>query len=520
MCRRVLSLAVFAVFFGSIPLSGASPVAAQKMTDEPTGTVADSTVAARLVREALENNLSLKQERIALEEQRAALDQARGQYLPSLDLQARYSRARGGRTIDFPVGDLINPAYRALEEQNPGQQFPTLENREVQLQRQTEQQTTLQLRQPLFNPKIFYGTRARKHNVEAQKASADARRRSLARDVQVAYFRYRKAQARVDILQATRTRVRENLRTNERLLASAKVTKDAVHRAEVEVLDVRQQLADAQSSVDQARRRLNMLRNRQATAPIPAPETEMDALIAQRLTAVEQGVGRSLVRSEPIVAAAGDAGAMGHDSEAVGAGTVNERSTGAARTDSILTEERPTLDRLDAAAAAAADRRRAAQTEFLPTVALGVDAGIQGERYGFSGDKPFARASLTLSWNLFDGFSDRSRVQRRELEAKRLRTRRAHVEQQLTLEAKKALEAVRVARQSLETADARVTAAQESFRLTRRRYDAGRAGQAELIDARTALTRAEVNRTVTRYDLLIHLAQLEHAAGLPLVDRR
>ena len=518
MHRRILLLTVLAVFVGGLPLSSASSAVAQTTAGQPSGAETDSTVAERLVREALSNNLSLKQERIALDQRRAALDQTRGQYLPSLTLQARYSRARGGRTIDFPVGDLINPAYRALEEQNPGQQFPTLDNREFQLQRQTEQQTTLQLRQPLFNPKILYGTRAQKHNVDAQTAAVGTRRRALARDVQVAYFRYRKAQARVDILTATRTRVRENLRTNKRLLASAKVTKDAVHRAKVEVLDVRQQLADAQSSVDQARRRLNMLRNRRATAPIPAPDTDVDALIAQRLHVVEQGLGRSLSRGEPIVAAAGEAGAMG--SESVSA--VSERGTGTERTGwpLILTEERPMLDRLDAAAAAAEDRRRAAQTEFLPTVSLGVDAGIQGERYGFSGEKPFARASLTLAWNLFDGFSDRSRVQRRELDVKRLRTRRAHVEQQMTLKAMKALEEVRVAQQSLETADARVTAAQESFRLMRRRYDAGRAGQAELIDARTAFTRAEVNRTVTRYDLLIHLARLEHAAGLPLAGLR
>jgi outer membrane protein TolC len=349
----------------------------------------------------------------------------------------------------------------------------------------------------------------------------EARRRPLARDVQVAYFRFRKAQARVDILEATRTRVREHLRTSRRLLASAKVTKDAVHRAEVEVLDVRQRLADAQSARDHARRRLNVLCNRQTTAPIPAPTTDVDRLIAQRRRAVEQALGRAFSDSDAVAVAPG---AVGAPERAVVAGT---EATGGGRGGpegaewiSRRATERPRLARLDAAADAADDRRRAAQTEYLPTVSLGVEAGIQGERYGFSGDKPFGRASLTLEWNLFDGFRDRSRVQRRELEAKRLRTRRAHVEQQLALEAHKALEAVRVAQQSLHTAAARVTAARESFRLTRRRYDAERASQAALIDARTALTRAELNRTVTRYDLLIHLARLAHAAGLSVPGRR
>jgi outer membrane protein TolC len=513
----LVALAVGAVLWGGASSAGAQATVPGSLGADGSG---DSTVVQRLVREALENNRSLKQERIALDQRRAALDQARGQYLPSLDLQARYTRARGGRTIDFPVGDLINPAYRGLEE-TTGRSFPRLANREIAFLRGTEQNTTLQLRQPLFQPKILYGTRARRHTVEAQQAAVEARRRTLARDVQVAYFRFRKAQARVDILEATRTRVREHLRTSRRLLAAATVTKDAVHRAEVEVLDVRQRLADAQSARDHARRRLNVLCNRQTTAPIPAPTTDVDRLIAQRRRAVEQALGRAFSDSDAVAVAPG---AVGAPERAVVAGT---EATGGGRGGpegaewiSRRATERPRLARLDAAADAADDRRRAAQTEYLPTVSLGVEAGIQGERYGFSGDKPFGRASLTLEWNLFDGFRDRSRVQRRELEAKRLRTRRAHVEQQLALEAHKALEAVRVAQQSLHTAAARVTAARESFRLTRRRYDAERASQAALIDARTALTRAELNRTVTRYDLLIHLARLAHAAGLSVPGRR
>ena len=463
-------------------------------------------VAQRLVREALNDNLSLRQEQTALEQRRTALQQTRGQYFPSLDLKARYSRATGGRTINFPAGDLVNPAYRALEDLTQNRRFPTVQNQEIQFLRSKEQRTTLQLCQPLFQPELYYGTDARRHEVTAQRASVEARRRELARDVKVAYYRYRKAQARVDILEASRRLVREHRRTNERLLDAAKVTKDAVHRAEAEVLAVQQKLDAARASVAQARRHLNVLRNRPADAPIPEPTVKTETLIERRVTALEQRLGRSLGTS-PALATTSTGSASGR-SATTGPAAAPSDTIGA------LVDGRPELRRLDAAAQAAKAQRRAAQTEFLPTVSLGVDAGIQGKTYGFSGDKPFARASLVLEWNLFDGLSDRRRVQRRRLETKRLRTRRRHMAERLSLKVREALDEVRVAHQSRETADARVTAAQESFRLTRRRYDVGRANQATLLDARTTLTEAKLNRTVTRYDLLIHLAELHHATGL------
>ncbi len=42
------------------------------------------------------------------------LDAARARFLPSVDLSLRFSQADGGREIEFPVGDLLNPAYSSL----------------------------------------------------------------------------------------------------------------------------------------------------------------------------------------------------------------------------------------------------------------------------------------------------------------------------------------------------------------------------------------------------------------------
>jgi outer membrane protein TolC len=451
---------------------------------------ADTTVVARLVQEALASNLSLRQEEIELRQTRAALAKARGRYLPRLALNARYSRSDGGRTIDFPVGDLLNPAYRTLNDLTGTQQFPQVENREIAFLRDREQETTLRLRQPVFNPEILYGSRARGHEVEVQSAAVKAVRRELARDVRVAYYQYRQAEARVDILAAARDLVRENRRASERLRAAGRATQEAVYRAEVEVLDVRQQLGDARARVAQARRYLNVLRNRPADVPIPDAGVEADVLIERRMRAARRTVGGELLRAE---------------------GPTLEGVTS-------VVERRPVLDRLAAAAAAADDRRRAAQTQYLPTVSVSVDAGIQGETYGFSGEQPFVLGSVVLQWSLFDGLQRERTVERRRLAAQTLRVRREDVAQQLGLELRTAIEDVRVGRRALRTAEARVRAARESFRLAERRYEAGRASFVEYTDARTARTEAELNANVTRYDLLVRLARLAYAAGVETAD--
>src|ERR1700693_619136 len=55
-----------------------------------------------LVADALSPNLELDGAGATVAQRLAALDQARALYLPALDLSARYTRANGGRTIDFP----------------------------------------------------------------------------------------------------------------------------------------------------------------------------------------------------------------------------------------------------------------------------------------------------------------------------------------------------------------------------------------------------------------------------------
>ncbi|PZN32547.1 MAG: hypothetical protein DIU71_07335 [Proteobacteria bacterium] len=120
---------------------------------------------------------------------------------------------------------------------------------------------------------------------------------------------------------------------------------------------------------------------------------------------------------------------------------------------------------------------------------------------------------------MFDGGGDDARARQARAAERQLVLRQEEMAQQIRLEVQQSWDALATARDSLATAAARVEAARAAFRIASRKRDAGAINQAEFIDARSALTRAELNYTITRFDVLARRAELEYAvcAGdLPL----
>ena len=84
----------------------------------------EEDILKNYIKEGLVSNLALQQQAFDLQKSLKALEEARGLFLPSLDLIARYSRAQGGRSIEFPVGDIINPMQETLNQLLQEQVFP------------------------------------------------------------------------------------------------------------------------------------------------------------------------------------------------------------------------------------------------------------------------------------------------------------------------------------------------------------------------------------------------------------
>jgi outer membrane protein TolC len=109
---------------------------------------AKETVLDQYIKMGLESNLALTQEKYSLEQSTKALKEARGMFFPSLTLHSRYTQAGGGRTIEFPVGTIVNPIYQTLNEilealgQDP-KPFPVIPDEIIPFLRTEEQETKL-----------------------------------------------------------------------------------------------------------------------------------------------------------------------------------------------------------------------------------------------------------------------------------------------------------------------------------------------------------------------------------------
>src|SRR6185369_17120205 len=379
-------------------LVGMLALASSAWSQQPARDV--DLVTSEYVTAALQSNLALQGQQLEVQRAEAALRAARARFLPELALQARYTRADGGRNFDEPVGSLLNPAYQTLNEllaaQGQPPRFAPIPDASIPFQREEEQDTRVTLRQPLYQPAIAAGAQAQRELLRSAGAAENVLRRQLRRDVSVAYLNWLMALRARAVLDATREVLDENLRVNESLLRNGRVTEDQVLRARTEQLALQQQLRAATSGVDQARHYVNFLLNRDLDTPLE------DARVP----------------------------------------TFDTASQAAPDTAQLLlaTQNRPELTQAAAQAAAAKAAQRAAHAALLPSLSLGVDAGTQGESWQFGPGYNFAAASLVLSWKFFDGGANRAEVDRARLAARRAQLQQDAIAQQVSLEVRQAMD--------------------------------------------------------------------------------
>jgi outer membrane protein TolC len=465
-----------------VPIAQAASPPAPAPAAQPLVTMEDGL--RQVIDEALAANLELRASGATVQQRLAALDQARARYLPVIDFAARYSVADGGRTIEFPVGDLLNPVYETLDQMLAAQgqppQFPRVQNQSITFVRDQEQETKLVLEQPLYEPRIGPAVNATRADAARAEADLAALRSQVIRDVKQAYYRWIAAQQAVTVLDATLEATRANLKANESLYRNGKVTRDLVYRAEADVLEVEQERLATASRVRIAQSYVNLLRN--ASLSQPLPNAALDAETIERF------------RARLLSALAG-------------------RQVDTVKLQDLASQRREELKSLDAAIAVGEARQDLARAAFKPSLAFGAEAGIQGTQYGYADEDRYVLASLVLRFNAFRGGADQAALREARALTDQLRATRELAGQQVRLEVQQALENFAVAEASLDTAAKRAEAATGAFTITSRKRDLGQINQAEFIDARRAQTDAQLNVTRVRAEYLARLAELEFSIG-------
>jgi len=174
--------------------------------------------------------------------------------------------------------------------------------------------------------------------------------------------------------------------------------------------------------------------------------------------------------------------------------------------------------------AAARERERAAQAQvrnaksgYQPRVnAFGSVDYDYGSVTG--GDGKSYTAGVMLQWDLWDGFSTRSKSREAQANLESAREEQRKLRLALAFEAEQARLELKAADERLAVSTKTVEQAEESAKLTRNRFEQGLALSTQLIDSETALVSTRVRRAEAESDQRIAVAALRKALALPQLD--
>jgi outer membrane protein len=153
-----------------------------------------------------------------------------------------------------------------------------------------------------------------------------------------------------------------------------------------------------------------------------------------------------------------------------------------------------------------------AHSNLLPQVTL--HGAFEADRQRFvtrGGDNWLV--SIGLRWNLFNGFSDKARIEESKFALQRSSAEAARTDSAIRLQVHRAYADLHAATQRIEVAKASVAEAEESLRITQNRYEAGISNVTDLLRTETTVLDARTRHLAAVRDQRIAAAMLELAAG-------
>ena len=189
------------------------------------------------------------------------MKEAKSLFLPHVEFNGTYTLAGGGRTVDIPVGDLMNPVYKTLNQLTGTNNFPQVQNQSVLLNPNNFYDVKLHTTYPIINAEIAYNKKIKNQQYDLQKIETDIYKRELVKEIKVAYYNYLQATTAIRIYENALALAKENERINTSLFNNQKVNRTAVVRSNNEVTKITAQLNTAMINRDNAKNFFNFLIN-------------------------------------------------------------------------------------------------------------------------------------------------------------------------------------------------------------------------------------------------------------------
>lgn len=428
-----------------------------------TGGILDTYIVA-----GMENNLALKQKELNLELSIHALKEANGLFYPSAEINAQYMLATGGRSIEMPVGDMLNGVYSSLNSilESMGQTggFPQIANQKIEFLPNDYHDTKIRVITPLVNAEIYYNRKIKQEMITGTQAEINVYKRELIKEIKTSYFRYLQALKVVDAYRSALELVNEARRVNQKLVENQMAGPEKLYRIDAEVSRVTAELAKAENDRNTAASFFNFLLNR----PL-----QHDIIIDSLLFA-----------------------------------TSGKQSFAISRQGEQHREE---LQQLNSALKSTGYYVHMKKAYILPEITNITDLGYQGYAYKFDKSQQYVMNTINLSWPLFSGFRNRNELSRAKIETDILHQKLDETAQQIEMQCRVAEGNLLASVKAEEASASSLNSSQAYYKVVSRQYAVGQKSLLDLLDARNQLTSSQINNAVSHFDTLIRLTELERA---------
>lgn len=409
---------------------------------------------------AFAQNQGLKEQEFDLDKAMFALKEAQAMYLPTVSLLGSYTKSAGGRTIDVPVGDLVNPVYTALNQLTNSNRFPQLKNESFLLSPNNFYDAKLRTSLPLINAEIRYNKLIKQQLISSQQAAVNVYKRALVKDIKTAYYRYYQSLQSIATYNSVMLLIKENIRENESMLRNGIRNGTALLRSKTEQEKNNAALIQAQHNMQNAKSYFNFLLNR----PL------QDSIIIESKTVTD-------------VAALPD----------TTLGTSRREEIKQLRT----MQQVYTLD------------YRLQKSGFIPKVNTFVDLGSQGNDFNVNNKTRYYLWGVNLQWDIFTGGQRKYRAEQSRANVNATIAQLDQTQQSLQLQLDQTYNNYQSAIATYKSITAQLLFAGKYYNDQLKAYRAGQLLYLELVDAQDQLTNARLQMADAEANVQIALAELE-----------
>lgn len=409
---------------------------------------------------AFAQNQGLKEQQFDLDKAMAALKEAQAMYLPTVSLLGSYTKSSGGRTIDVPVGDLVNPVYTALNQLTNSNKFPQLKNESFLLNPDNFYDAKVRTSLPLINAEIRYNKLIKQQLITSQQAAVNVYKRALVKDIKTAYYRYYQSLQSIATYNSAMTLINENIRENESMLRNGVRNGTALLRSQTEKEKTNAALIQAQHSTQNAKSYFNFLLNRSLQDTIVVePEVIADIIAAPDTSA----------------------------------GTKQREELKQLRT----LQQVYTLD------------YKLQRSGFIPKLNTFIDLGSQGFDFNVNNKTRYYLWGVNLQWDIFTGGQRKYKAEQSRANYNAATAQLDQTEQSLQLQLDQTYHNYQSAKAAYKSVTAQLQFAAKYYNDQLKAYRAGQLLYLELVDAQDQLTGARLQMAGAQANLQISLAELE-----------